>query len=127
MKAGRANPKDYVYIRGIDSARDEAFSSAKPFGKAKLGKEQIFWKKGLKWYCADFAQMVRVFRRVAEVDTRVCCGNTNFDIQMLVFIMFDGKELEVTVGDSLLRHEAEALYDELKAAHPELHYGKPEA
>lgn len=65
-----------------------------------------------------------MFRRIAEVNTRVCCGNTNFDIQMLVLVMFDGSELEVLVGDSLLRYEAETLYAELQAAHPELHYGK---
>ena len=120
----KANLKDYIYYKNTDAALDVEFNSAKPFGRAKLGEGHIFWKKGLKWYCADFSQCVRVFRRIAEVNTRVCCGNTNFDIQMLVLVMFDGSELEVLVGDSLLRHEAEALYAELQSAHPELHYGK---
>ena len=127
MKPGKSNIKDYLYIRGTDAGRDREFSSAKPYGRAKLGESWLFWKKGFKWYCVEFAQAVRVFRRVAEVDARVCCGNANFDIQMLVFIMFDGTELEAIIGDSLLRREAEALYGALKAAHPELHYGKPEA
>ncbi|MBQ8263620.1 MAG: hypothetical protein IJY96_02455 [Oscillospiraceae bacterium] len=126
MKPGRANEKEYVYTRGISAARDADFSSAVPFGKAKLGKDSIFWKKGLKWYCLDFREAVRVFRRIAEVNARVCCGNSNFDIQMLVFIMFDGRELEVLIGDSLHRYEAENLYAALREAHPELHYGKPE-
>lgn len=126
MKAGKANIKDYVYIRGVDAARDEDFHSAAIYGKAKLGEKNIFWKKGLKWYALSFDQAVRVFRRIAEVNAKLCCGNSNFDIQMLVFIMFDGTELEVTVGDSLLRYEAENLFAKLQEAHPELHYGKPQ-
>lgn len=126
MKAGKADIKDYIYVRGADSAKDSDFSAAKPYGKVRLGSGSIFWKKGMRWYCADFAHAVRVFRRIAEVNAKVCCGNSNFDIQMLVLVMFDGSELEVIIGDSLLRHEAEALYEALKSAHPELHYGKPE-
>ncbi len=126
MKDIKANIKDWKYIRGISPDKDEDFASAKPYGNARLGSDSLFWKKGLKWYCVDFSQTVRVFRRVAEVNSRVCFGNSNFDIQMLVFITYDGKELEAIIGDSLLRHEAEALYDMIKSAHPELHYGKPE-
>ena len=126
MKAGKAELKDYIYARGMDSVKDADFSAAKPYGKVMLGSGSIFWKKGLRWYCADFAQTVRIFRRIAEVNAKLCCGNSNFDIQMLVLVMFDGRELELIIGDSLLRHEAEALYAAVQAAHPELHYGKPE-
>ena len=126
MKPGKANEKEYIYIKGIDAAVDNEFSTAAPYGKARLGAENIFWKKGLKWYRLSFREAVRVFRRVAEVNSRVCCGNTNFDIQMLVFLMFDGRELEVLIGDSLHRYEAENLYAALREAHPEMHYGKPE-
>ena len=52
MKPGRANEKEYVYTRGISAARDADFSSAVPFGKAKLGKDSIFWKKGLNSPCS---------------------------------------------------------------------------
>ncbi len=120
----KANIKEYVYRKNTSAALDAEFAAAETHCLVRLGSGHIFWKKGFKWYCADFAQVVRVFRRIGEVSAKVCCGNSNFDIQMLVLVMYDGSELEVIIGDSLERDQAERLYAAVQEAHPELHYGK---
>lgn len=121
----RANEKKYIYSRGGDAAADQDFARGAAYGKVKLGREYIFWKRGLRWYGVKLSQVERVYRRVEAVDTKMCCGNVNFDIQKLVLQTDDGEALELLVGEGTLR-EAESLYRDLQTAYPELQYGKPQ-
>ena len=113
---------DYSYQKKQNEQLDAEFSQASQYGKVKLGKNHIFWKKGLKWNVAELDQVSRIYRRIQGVDTKMCCGNVNFDIQKLVLICKDGTELELLIGDGMLR-EAEILYQKLKTGHPYISYG----
>lgn len=120
-----ANEKKYIYSRGGNAAADQDFAQGAPYGKVKLGREYVFWKKGLRWYGAELGQVQRAYRRVEAVDTKMCCGNVNFDIQKLVLQMKDSAVLELLIGEGT-RREAETLYQDLQSAHPEFQYGKPQ-
>lgn len=120
-----ANEKKFIYNRGFDTTTDQDFTQGAAYGKVKLGRDHIFWKRGFRWYTAGIARVKRAYRRVEAVDTKMCCGNVNFDIQKLVLQLDDGEALELLIGEGTLR-EAESLYRDLQAAHPKIQYGKPQ-
>lgn len=115
--------KEFQYRKKEDVSVDEIFVSADSYGKVKLAEQRIFWKRGLSWYQTEFRDISRVYRRVEAVDTKMCCGNVNFDIQKLVMVLKDGTELEALIGEGTVR-EAELLYEKLKELAPELRFGK---
>ena len=112
----------YRYKKNENESADAQFKQAEPYGKIRLGSSRIFWKRGLSWYAVSMEEVTRIYRRIEGVDTKMCCGNVNFDIQKLVLILNDGTELELTIGDGLL-WEAEALYRDLKDQWPKIEYG----
>ena len=122
----RIYPKEYLYTSGKDAALDAAFEAAQPCGKVKLGRDTLFFKVGFKWYAVPFAHVRRIFRRVDMVYGKLCAGGRTYDVQMLVLVLADQREIEIHVGDDMSA-QAEALYAEIQAAQPLLAYGKEEA
>lgn len=115
--------KEFQYRKKENELVDQEFAASDSYGKMKLGEKRIFWKKGFSWYQVGLDEISRIYRRVEAVDTKMCCGNVNFDIQKLVLIMKDGTELEALIGEGAAR-EAEALYEELKNRADWISYGK---
>ena len=113
----------YTYKKGENTIRDQEFIAGEPYGKVKLAENTIFWKQGLRWHCLDLSGVRQAFRRVEAVNTKMCCGNVNFDIQKLVLILQNGTELELLIGEGTLR-EAEKLFEKMKEKHPGIQYGK---
>ena len=54
---------------------------------------------------------------------KLCCGGSTYDVQMLVLILRDGRELEIHIGDDMQK-KAEDLLEATKALQPEMKYGK---
>ena len=115
--------KNFMYKRGNDVSLDREFELGSRYGKVKLADETVFWKKGLKWYCLPLTEAKRAFRRIEAVDSKMCCGNVNFDIQKLVLILQDDTELELLIGEGTPR-EAELLYEKLQSKDCGLVFGK---
>ena len=114
---------EYTYKKGENTILDQEFITGEPYGKVKLAEHTIFWKQGLRWRCLDLSAVRQAFRRVEAVNTKMCCGNVNFDIQKLVLILRDGTELELLIGEGTLR-EAEKLFERMKEKHNGIQYGK---
>lgn len=119
----RVYPKEYLYTGGKDAALDAAFATALPCGKVKLCRDTLFFKVGFKWYAVPFSQVRRVFRRVDMVYGKLCAGGRTYDVQMLVLVLADRREMEIHIGDNMSA-QAEALYAQIQAAQPQLEYGK---
>lgn len=117
------NLKQYAYSKGADAALDAQFESAVRYARIRLGQTHIFWKAGLRWYCIPIAAAQRIFRRQMPVRTKLCCGGANFTVEWLVLLLSDGSELEMYMGDDV-QTKAEALLNSMKAAYPQLKYGK---
>ena len=115
--------KKYLYVRGADEALDQEFKQAIVKGKVKLGETAIFWKQGLRWHVVKTDLVERAYRRVEEVNSRVCCGSICFPIQKLELRLKNGEELSLLIaeGDTKM---AESLYKMIKEKHPQLQYGK---
>lgn len=115
--------KNYLYTRGVDEVLDREFEQGVAKGKVKLGENTIFWKKGLRWYGVKIEQVERIYRRVEEVKSKLCCGSANFDIQKLMLQLKGGGELAVLISEGDVK-AAESLYKLLQEKHPQLQYGK---
>ena len=115
--------KGYLYVSGQNLEADTEFKNAERFGNVKLSAERIYWRRGFRWYMADFNQVDRVYRRVEEAKAKICCGNANFDVEKLMLVLKSGEILEARIGDGT-RKEAEALFAAVKTVHPELKFGK---
>lgn len=115
--------KNYLYTRSVDDELDQEFRQGIAKGKVKLGENTIFWKKGLRWYVVKIDQVERVYRRVEEVKSKLCCGSANFDIQKLMLQLKDSEELAVLISEGDVK-VAESLYKLLQEKHPQLEYGK---
>ena len=119
----RIYPKAYIYTSGKDAALDADFAAAQTVGKVKKGENALFFKTGFKWYAVPYKSVQRIFRRMDMVYGKLCCGGRTYDVQMLVLILSDGRELEIHIGDDMNRR-AEELYGAIQASQPELLYGK---
>ena len=116
--------KDYRYITGEDATLDADFSQAVRYEKVKLGDEHLYWKPMFRWHRIAMSQVQRIFRRVQDVQGRLCCGGRNFRIEWIVLQLKDGTELEIHLGEDV-GAKAKALLEALQGKHPELQYGKP--
>ena len=112
--------KQYRYEAGEDTE----FSQAVRYEKVKLGVDHLYWKPMFRWHRISLSQVQRIFRRVQDVHGRLCCGGRNFRIEWIVLLLKDGTELEIHLGEDVGKR-AEALLEALKAAHPQLQYGRP--
>jgi len=107
-----------------DTGEDAEFSQAVRYEKVKLSTNHLYWKPMFRWHKISFSQIQRIFRRVQDVHGRLCCGGRNFRIEWIVLLLKDATELEIHLGEDVGK-KAEALLEALKAAHPQLQYGRP--
>lgn len=112
-----------TYKKNQISAVTEEFEQGSLYGKVKLGLDHIFWKKAFSWKYVSMAEIHRVYRRVEAVDTKMCCGKVNFDIQKLILELKDGTSCELLIGEGTPK-EAEALWSVFKEQRPEILFGK---
>ena len=117
-----ADLKPYRYVKGADGKADGEFADAGVYGNLRLGQTLLFWHAGLRWYRIPLSGVSRIFRRVVPVIGKLCCGGRSYLIEMLVLVLPDGTNLELYIGDDAQK-DAEALYQALQEAHPELEYG----
>lgn len=116
--------RNYRYAAGADTALDADFSAAVRYENIKLGKNHLYWKPMFRWHFIPLSQVQRIFRRVQDVQGRLCCGGRSFRIEWLVLILQDGTELQLHIGDDV-EAKAKALLEKLQLNHPQLQYGKP--
>lgn len=116
--------KPYRYITKENPALDAEFSDAVVYENVKLGHTHLFWKPMFRWHVIPIAQASRIFRRIQDVQGRLCCGGRSFRMENLVLILDDSTELEIHIGDDVGK-KAQALLEALQNNHPNILYGKP--
>ena len=117
----KTNWKPFLF----DKKRDDGdFANGTSFGRVRLGQRRIYWELGFRWYGVELSRVERVYRRVEEALMQVGCRPGVQGIQKLVLILTDGTKLELQVGEGNKETVAEALYEALQQAQPQLQYGK---
>lgn len=60
------------------------YAAARTIGNVRLGKEYLFFKEKRKQYYIPYKDLTRCFRRVLLVQTKMCCGKGNLEVENLV-------------------------------------------
>lgn len=73
----------------LTAAADDAVlksdhSAGRAIGNVQLGAKYLFFKEKRKVYYIPYGDLTRVFRRVMMVQTKMCCGKGNLEIENLV-------------------------------------------
>ena len=102
------------------------YKAGRRIGIIRLGRQHIFFRKGLTVYAAPYAQISRYFRRVLTVPARIgCCAGGELHIEHLVLCggASGGRELaQIQVPGE---RAARILMDELRRLAPDAASGCP--
>ena len=103
--------KRFTAVNGVtDSPELNAdYEKAQRFEKLLVGALGVYFRDGLRTEFIPYDYMDRVFIRVQETRSRMCCGQANFNYFRIVFV-HDGKEFADYMS------EKEKLMDEALAA-----------
>ena len=101
------------------------YKAAREIGKVRMGTDRLFCRVGRKIYYIPYADVRRYFRRVQEVNVKMCCCGGELAIENLVICgENDAELLQVQLPGT---KAAKILIDELKEKMPDAVYGKPVA
>ncbi len=96
---------------------EQDYGQASEKGKVTLGETCIYVKKVTKQLYLPYSDIVWVFRRVEQVNGRLCCGNTTYEIQHLIMVSKDREQFDVLFESKEL---VEKAIDFIKKQNPEV-------
>lgn len=97
-------------------------AAGKTIGIITLGKTVFFFRRGMKMYYIPNSEVHRAFRRVMDVEMKVCCGKGSMPVEYLVIC--DSEERELAQIQLPGTKAAHALMDEIKERMPDTIIGK---
>lgn len=77
------------------AALQAEYASGRVIGNVHLGAEFLFFKEKRKVYYIPYADMTRCFRRVLLVQTKMCCGKGNLEVENLVVCSEKGEVAQI--------------------------------
>ena len=77
------------------AALQAEYASGRVIGNVHLGAEFLFFKEKRKVYYIPYADMTRCFRRVLLVQTKMCCGTGNLEVENLVVCSEKGEVAQI--------------------------------
>jgi len=119
---------DTVYYRkGTDPMLDADFAAATTYANIKLGKHNLFYKKGIRRCLLPLSAVTGAYLRIEEATSHVGCCPQYFNLAKLMVRLSGGEELALTIGDCLYRHEDEQLLIALREQQPQIRIGVQKA
>lgn len=73
----------------------EEHRQAREVGTLRLGRENLYFRAGLKVYYIPYSDIRRYFRRVMQVPAKLCCGKGDFEIENLVICGESGELAQI--------------------------------
>ena len=77
------------------AALQAEYASGRVIGNVHLGAEFLFFKEKRKVYYIPYADMTRCFRRVLLVQTKMCSGKGNLEVENLVVCSEKGEVAQI--------------------------------
>ena len=105
-----------------DAALKSDFDAGRAIGNVQLGNTYLFFKEKRKLYYIPYGDMTRVFRRVMLVQTKMCCGKGNLEVENLVIC---GEEKELAQVQLPGSRAGVILLEEIAKRAPHVQIGKP--
>lgn len=75
------------------------FNMAKAVGNVRYGREFVFYQDMLQYIYVAYKEIVWAYRRMEDVQSRLCRAVTGSEINSLMLVTRDGKRLGMLVGD----------------------------
>ena len=104
------------------AALQAEYASGRVIGNVHLGAEFLFFKEKRKVYYIPYADMTRCFRRVLLVQTKMCCGKGNLELENLVICGEAGELAQVQLPGA---RAGKILLEEIPKKAPHVQIGKP--
>ena len=110
-------------LQGEQAVLDKEYASGREIGGVTLGGEYLFFKEKRKVHYVPYSQVTRAFRRVQLVQTKMCCGKGNLQVENLVVCGADGAELaQIQLPGE---RAGKIMLEELASRAPHIQIGKP--
>ncbi|MBQ4650374.1 MAG: hypothetical protein IJB73_06690 [Firmicutes bacterium] len=117
--------KFYPIVSGADeSILAGEYKDGRKIGSVTLGDTCLFFKVKLKVNYIPYTDIHRAFRRVQLVQTKMCCGKGDLEIENIVLCDKDDAELvQIQLPGA---RAGVIMLEELTARGPHIQIGKPE-
>ena len=104
-----------------DAALNSDRAASRAIGNVQLGSEYLFFKEKRKTYYIPYADVTRVFRRVMMVQTKMCCGKGNLEVENIVICGESGELAQVQLPGA---RAGKILLEEISDRAPHVQIGK---
>ena len=105
-----------------DAALKSDYDAGRAIGNVQLGNTYLFFKEKRKMYYIPYGEVTRVFRRVMLVQTKMCCGKGNLEVENLVVCNDGGEIAQIQLPGS---RAGVILLEEVAKRAPHVQIGKP--
>ena len=105
-----------------DAALNAEYNAGRAIGNVQLGNRYLFFKVKRKVYYIPYTDITRVFRRVQLVQTKMCCGKGNLELENLVICGEAGELAQVQLPGA---RAGKILLEEIPKKAPHVQIGKP--
>lgn len=82
-------------VQNNESVLQAEYAAGRAIGNVRLGNETLYFKEKRKIYYIPYAEITRCFRRVLLVQTKMCCGKGNLEVENLVICGESGELAQV--------------------------------
>lgn len=106
---------------GNEAGLQAEYAGARAIGNVKLGSETLFFKEKRKMYYIPYAMITRCFRRVLLVQTKMCCGKGNLEVENLVICGENGELAQVQLPGE---RAGKILLEEITRLAPHVQIGR---
>ena len=111
-----------VTTESSDAAALKAeYAAGRAIGNVHLGTEHLFFKEKRKLYYIPYADMTRCFRRVMLVQTKMCCGKGNLEVENLVVCAESGEVAQIQLPGE---RAGKVLLEEIAKLAPHVQIGR---
>ena len=104
-----------------DAALKSDFDAGRAIGNVQLGNTYLFFKEKRKLYYIPYSDMTRVFRRVMMVQTKMCCGKGNLEVENLVVCAESGEVAQIQLPGE---RAGKVLLEEIAKLAPHVQIGR---
>lgn len=105
-----------------DAALKAEFDAGRVIGNVRLGSDTLFFKEKWKNYYIPYSEITRCFRRVMLVQTKMCCGKGNLEVENLVICGETGELAQIQLPGE---RAGKILLEELSRLAPHVQIGRP--
>ena len=97
------------------------YDAGRAIGNVRLGGETLFFKEKRKIYYVSLGEITRCFRRVLLVQTKMCCGKGNLEVENLVICGENGELAQIQLPGE---RAGKILLEEIARLAPHVQIGR---